>query len=60
MSMEQVYLIIVLAPLLAALIAGLAGKIVGRAGAHSITILGVAIAFGLSAWTLTGLLNGSI
>jgi NADH-quinone oxidoreductase subunit L len=60
MNMEQVYLIIVLAPLLAALVAGLAGKIVGRAGAHSITILGVAIAFALSVWTLIGLLDGSI
>ncbi|MGB5589044.1 MAG: NADH-quinone oxidoreductase subunit L, partial [Gammaproteobacteria bacterium] len=57
--MEQIYLTIVLAPLIAAIVAGLAGKAIGRAGAHSITILGVAIAFGLSAWVLTGLVDGS-
>jgi len=39
---------IVLAPLAAALIAGLLGKVIGRKGAHSITILGVLIAFILS------------
>ncbi len=57
--MEQIYLTIVLAPLIAAIVAGLAGKAIGRAGAHSITILGVAIAFGLSVWVLTGLVDGS-
>ena len=50
--MENVYLAIVLAPLLAAIVAGLFGKWIGRAGAHTITILGVAIAFALSAYVL--------
>lgn len=38
-------LIVVLSPLFAALVAGLGKKIVGRQGAHSITILAVAISF---------------
>ena len=41
-----------LAPLAGALVAGLFGKQVGRAGAHSVTILGVAAAFVLSAYVL--------
>jgi len=42
------YLIIVLSPLLAAVIAGLFGKQIGRGGAHTVTILGVGIACALS------------
>ncbi len=58
--MESLYLSIVLAPLLAALIAGLGGRLVGRTGAHTVTILGVAAAFGLSVYVLMGLLDGNI
>jgi NADH-quinone oxidoreductase subunit L len=47
--MDTVYLIIVLAPLLGAVIAGLFGRQIGRVGAHSVTILGVAVSFLLSA-----------
>ena len=46
--MDTVYLIIVLAPLLGAVVAGLFGRQVGRVGAHSVTILGVAVSFLLS------------
>jgi len=46
--MDSIYLLIVLAPLLGAIIAGLFGRQIGRVGAHSVTILGVAIAFLLS------------
>ena len=46
--MEQLLLTIVLAPLAAAILAGLFGRWIGRAGAHTVTILGVATAFGLS------------
>ena len=46
--MENVYLAIVLAPLLGAILAGLFGKVIGRAGAHWVTILGVATSFVLS------------
>ncbi len=47
--MPSVYIWIVLAPLIGALIAGLLGKRIGRAGAHRVTIAGVAIATALSA-----------
>ena len=46
--MKLVYLAIPLICLLAAMIAGLAGRRIGRTGAHSVTIGGVAIAFALS------------
>jgi len=46
--MEKLYLAIPLAPLIGALIAGLFGRQIGRAAAHTVTILGVAIAFVLS------------
>lgn len=46
--MQNVYLTIVLAPLAGAIIAGLFGKQVGRAGAHWVTNIGVAISFLLS------------
>jgi len=46
--MENVYLGIVLAPLVASIIAGLFGRQIGRAGAHWVTIIGVAISFVLS------------
>ena len=58
--MERIYLTIVLAPLLAAVVAGLFGRQVGRAGAHTVTILGVGVSFVLSAWVLWGLVNGSV
>lgn len=47
-SMHNVYLAIVLSPLFGAIIAGLFGKKIGRAGAHWVTNIGVAIAFLLS------------
>ncbi len=45
MDMHTLYLIVPLAPLLGAILAGLFGKTIGRAGAHTVTILGVAISF---------------
>ncbi|HSH85369.1 MAG TPA: NADH-quinone oxidoreductase subunit L [Guyparkeria sp.] len=41
--MEKIYLVVVLAPLIASIIAGLFGRQVGRSGAHWVTIVGVAI-----------------
>ena len=58
--MEQVLITIVLAPLVAAMLAGLFGKRIGRAGSHWVTILGVGLSFVLSAWVLKGLLDGSL
>ncbi len=57
--MAGIYLTIVLAPLVAAAVAGLFGSRIGRAGAHSITIACVALSFGLSAWVLYQLATGS-
>ena len=48
-SIQDISLYIVLAPLLGAIIAGLFSGVVGRVGAHTVTIIGVAIAFLLSA-----------
>ena len=47
--MENVYLGIVLAPLIGSILAGLFGKQIGRAGAHWATTVGVAISCFLSA-----------
>jgi NADH-quinone oxidoreductase subunit L len=50
-------LIIVLAPLLGAILAGLFGRRIGRVGAHSVTIGGVAISCALSAYVLWQLVS---
>jgi NADH-quinone oxidoreductase subunit L len=50
--MINTYLAIVLFPLAAAIIAGLFGRLIGRAGAHTVTILGVGVACALSCWVL--------
>jgi NADH-quinone oxidoreductase subunit L len=46
--MSSAYLAIPVAPLLAAIVAGLFGKQIGRRGAHSVTIAAVALSFVLS------------
>ncbi len=46
--METIYLAIPLAALVGSIIAGLFGSVIGRKGAHTITILGVAISCALS------------
>jgi len=51
--MQSIYLTIALAPLVAAIIAGLFGRSIGRIGAHSITIAGVALSCGLSMYVLS-------
>jgi NADH-quinone oxidoreductase subunit L len=40
------------APLVGAIVAGFFGKQVGRAGAHTVTILGVLVSFLISSWVL--------
>ena len=50
--MVNYYLTIVLAPLAAAIVAGLSGKQLRRAGAHWITILAVGLSFALSVFVL--------
>jgi NADH-quinone oxidoreductase subunit L len=56
---QGLLLTIPLAPLAGALIAGLAGKWVGRRGAHTFTILGVLIAFIGSALVLSQVAGGA-
>jgi NADH-quinone oxidoreductase subunit L len=51
-SLKTILVLIPLLPLAAAVVAGLLRKQVGRAGAHWVTILGVAVSFGLSAYVL--------
>ncbi len=46
--MESIYLWIALAPLIGSIIAGLFGRKIGRVGAHSVTITGVAVSFALA------------
>jgi NADH-quinone oxidoreductase subunit L len=53
--MHGIHLTIVLAPLVAAIIAGLFGRQIGRAGAHWITILAVGLSFVLSVLVLKNL-----
>ncbi|MFT3896379.1 MAG: NADH-quinone oxidoreductase subunit L [Thermomonas sp.] len=53
-------LLIVLAPLLGAVLAGLFWRRIGRVGAHSVTILGVAASCALSCVVLWQLLQGTV
>ncbi len=57
--MENTLLTIVLAPLLASIVAGLFGRWVGRIGAQTVTIAGVALAFALSAKVLWEQVHGA-
>ncbi|MFA7240341.1 MAG: NADH-quinone oxidoreductase subunit L [Sulfuricellaceae bacterium] len=47
-DMQKLYLLVPLAPLAGALVAGLFGRVIGRAASHSVTILGVTVSFVLS------------
>ncbi|MCP1661187.1 NADH-quinone oxidoreductase subunit L [Neisseria perflava] len=53
------YLTIALVPLLGSLLAGLFGNKIGRAGTHTVTILGVAVSALLSIYVLWGFINGT-
>ena len=59
MSILQCCLIIVLAPLVGAIVAGIFRNAIGRAGAHSVTIVGVGLSFFLSLYVAYGILTGS-
>tara|TARA_Y100000588_G_scaffold101425_2_gene110248 strand:+ start:59 stop:2026 length:1968 start_codon:yes stop_codon:yes gene_type:complete len=59
--LEHIHLTIVLAPLFAAVVTGLFGRQVGRAGAHWLTILAVGLSFVLSCLVLKHLyLDGGV
>ena len=57
--MKTAYLLAAFAPLVGAILAGLFGRQIGRAGAHTVTIAGVAISFAASLWTLFDVLQGN-
>src|SRR5690349_24764907 len=54
----NVLLAIALAPLFGAIVAGFFGRQIGRVGAHTVTIAGVAVSCALSIWVLYQLVTG--
>jgi NADH-quinone oxidoreductase subunit L len=58
--MQSIYLTIALAPLAAAIVAGLFGRSIGKVGAHSVTILGVGISCALSFYVLYQILGNGM
>ena len=57
--MKSLYLLIPMAPLAGALIAGLFGRAIGRAGAHWVTILSVLVSFAASCVVFSDVLSGN-
>ena len=57
--MKNLYLLVPLAPLAGALVAGLFGKAIGRAWSHRITILGVLVSFLASLFIFRDVLHGN-
>ena len=58
MDMQTLYLIVPLAPLFGAIAAGLFGRLIGRSGAHIVTIAGVAVSFIASVLIFQDVLGG--
>ena len=56
----QLYLLVPLAPLAGAIVAGLFGKQIGRAGAHWVAIAGVAVSFAASCVIFAHVLDGTV
>ena len=57
--MKALYLIVPLAPLLGAIVAGFFGRQIGRAGAHWATIAGVTVSFIASCMVMSDVLGGA-
>ncbi|MDH4172605.1 MAG: NADH-quinone oxidoreductase subunit L [Betaproteobacteria bacterium] len=57
--MKALYLLVPLAPLAGALLAGLGGRALGRAGAHWVTILAVLASFLASCWIFADVQQGN-
>ncbi len=57
--MDQIYLLIVLAPLFGAIVAGFLGARIGRAGAHWVASGGVGLSTLLSLYILFGFISGN-
>jgi len=60
MDMKTLYLVVPLAPLAGALLAGLFGRAIGRAGAHWVTILGVFVSLVASAFIYLDVRAGNV
>jgi NADH-quinone oxidoreductase subunit L len=59
-GMQKLYLLVPLAPLAGAIIAGLFGRAIGRAGSHWVTILSVAVSFVASCVVFFDVVNGNV
>ena len=57
--MKTLYLLVPLAPLAGAILAGFFGKAIGRAWSHRVTILGVLVSFLLSVFIFLDVLKGN-
>ena len=57
--MKELILIIPFAPLVGAIVAGLGGRRIGRAGAHSVTIFAVLLSFLAACWVFVEVLEGA-
>jgi len=60
MNMMSVYLVAALAPLAGAIVAGFFGRQIGRAGAHWVTIIGVAVSMIASAIVFRDVMQGNL
>ena len=59
-AMKTLYLVVPLAPLAGAIVAGLFGRSIGRAGAHRVTILSVLISFLASCVIFADVMTGNV
>lgn len=59
MSIQQLCLLLILAPLVGSLVAGFFRKQIGRQGAHTVTIAGIGLSFILSVYVASQILTGS-
>ncbi len=57
--MQKIYLLAALAPLIGAIVAGFGGKVIGRAGAHTVTIFGVLVSTVCAFLILADVLKGN-
>ena len=57
--MKSLYLLVPLAPLFGAIVAGFFGKAIGRAWSHRVTILGVLVSFCVSVFIFADVLKGN-
>ena len=58
--MKTLYLIVPFAPLFGAIVAGLFGRAIGRAGAHSVTIVSVLVSFACSVVIFQDVMAGNV